>query len=152
MTIETTPKAQVFSLRTPYLSAGHSTTLVARGDHSWFAVKVYAQGGENALHAHPNEEHTFLVLEGQATFYNKDHTPTVVNRYEGVLLPKGTFYYFQSTGEDQLVMLRAGSGKKASPGEVNRIAPNGQPFPASDPNNKEGSLPGVPILGKFFND
>ena len=150
MTIETTPKAQVFSLRTPYLSAGHSSVLVAQGDHSWFHVKVYAQGGENALHAHTSEEHTFLVLEGQATFYNKDHTPTVVNKYEGVLLPKGAFYYFQSTGEEQLVMLRAGSGKRSSPGEARRVFPDGQPFPASDPANKEGSMPGVPILGKFF--
>ena len=152
MTIETTPKAEVFSLRTPYLSAGHSTVLVAQGDCSWFHIKVYAQGGENALHAHPNEEHTFLVLEGQATFYDKDDVATVVDKYEGVLLPRGSFYYFQSTGEDQLVMLRAGAGKRSSPGEVGRIMPDGRPFPASSKENKEGSVPGVPIPGKFFTD
>ena len=150
MTVETTPKAKIFSMQTPYLSAGHSTVLVAEGELSWFHMKVYAQGGENALHAHPNEEHTFIVLEGQATFYDKDDTPTVVNRWEGVLLPRGSFYYFQSTGDDQLVMIRVGSGKRASPGEASRVFPDGRPFPASDPNNKEGSIPGVPIPGKFF--
>ena len=32
-------------------------------------LKTYAAGGENGLHAHTNEDHVFLILEGGATFY-----------------------------------------------------------------------------------
>jgi hypothetical protein len=31
-------------------------------------VKTYAADGENRLHAHPNEGHTFVVRQGEATF------------------------------------------------------------------------------------
>jgi hypothetical protein len=30
----------------------------------WVALKTYAAYDENGLHAHPNENHTFVVLQG----------------------------------------------------------------------------------------
>ena len=29
-----------------------------------------------------------MILQGQATFYDQNETVTVVNRYEGILLPR----------------------------------------------------------------
>ena len=152
MATETTPKAQVFSLRTPLLSAGSTTDLVAQGDLSWYHIKVYAQGGENALHMHPTEEHSFVILEGEATFYDVNENPTVVTKYQGVLLPKGALYYFQSTGDAQLVMLRIGAGARAVPGEDSRLGADGRPLLAHSKENKDGAGHGVPIPGKFFAD
>ena len=32
-------------------------------------IKVYASGGENTLHAHNNEDHMFVILQGTAIFH-----------------------------------------------------------------------------------
>ena len=66
MAIEAPPQAQRFSLRTPLLSEGRTTTLVAQADLMTVMIKVYAEGGENALHAHTHEDHCFIVLDGEA--------------------------------------------------------------------------------------
>src|SRR5688572_28142077 len=98
MAVEAAPQAQVFSLKTPLLSSGRSNLEVAATDLLKLRVKVYAEGGENGLHAHYDEDHAFVVLQGQATFRDENDTARVVNKYEGIMLPKGALYYFQSTG------------------------------------------------------
>ncbi len=70
MDAENHPKAQIFSLKTPLLSAGRTNTPVAGTDLLKVRVKVYAEGGENGLHAHFDEDHSFIILQGQATFYD----------------------------------------------------------------------------------
>ena len=152
MAVETQPKAQVFSLRTPYLSEGRTTTLVSETDSLWVHVKVYAQGGENALHAHSHEDHAFIILEGQATFYDKDGNTTVVDRYQGIMLPKGAYYYFQSTGDTNLVLMRVGGGQNPyrKSGQEDRWGPDGKPLPSYSAENKR--VEGVPIPGRFFGD
>jgi len=146
MAVETTPRAQVFSLKTPLLSSGRSNLHVAGTDLLKVRVKVYAEGGENGLHAHYDEDHAFIVLQGQATFRDENDTPTVVNRYEGIMLPKGALYYFQSTGEENLVLIRVGAGRKAEGGY--RLGLNGVPLTPEENKHEEG----VPIPGKFFGE
>lgn len=110
MAVETTPKAQVFDLRTPYLDQGRNTDMKARTDRMTLAMKVYAEGGENNMHHHPEEDHSFVVLEGQATFHlDSDDNVTIVGPNEGVMLPRGANYWFQSSGEQNLVMIRVGA-------------------------------------------
>jgi mannose-6-phosphate isomerase-like protein (cupin superfamily) len=57
---------------------------------------VYAADGENGLHPHPNEDHTFVVLQGEAKFYRPNDETRTIGKNEGVLLPYGTFYWFKS--------------------------------------------------------
>jgi uncharacterized cupin superfamily protein len=79
-------------------------------------VKVYASGGENRMHAHVYEDHSFIVLEGEATFHFDDDANTrVLKPFEGVMLPKGAYYRFESTGQGNLVMLRVGAALPGSP-------------------------------------
>ena len=52
----------------PLLSAGQSRLTLVKGDRLTSHAMVIAEGGENSLHAHRNEEHIFLVLAGQARF------------------------------------------------------------------------------------
>ncbi len=144
MDTENHPKAQIFSLKTPLLSTGQTKKVVAGTGLLKVRVKVYAEGGENALHAHFDEDHSFIILQGQATFYDKEGNTNVVNQYEGIMLPKGTYYYFQSTGNENLVLLRVGAGRK--PGDENRLGTQGRPLTAEE--NKR--IPGVPIPGEFF--
>jgi len=146
MAVNAPPTAQVFSLKTPLLSEGRSNLQVAATDLLKLRVKVYAEGGENGLHKHNDEDHAFVVLQGQATFHDENDTPTVVNRYEGIMLPKGAYYYFQSSGDENLVLLRVGAGREA---EGNfRVGTNGVPLTREE--NKH--IDGVPIPGKFFGE
>jgi mannose-6-phosphate isomerase-like protein (cupin superfamily) len=144
MAVETTPKAQVFSLKTPLLSSGRTNLPVAATDLLQLRVKVYAEGGENGLHTHQDEDHAFVVLQGQATFRDEEENVTVVNRYEGIMLPRGAFYYFQSTGDENLVLLRVGAGRNRE-GEF-RVGTHGRPLTREE--NKH--IDGTPIPGQFF--
>ena len=44
---------------------------MAASDKMWVVLKIYAADGENGLHPHPNEDHTFVVLQGEAKFYGR---------------------------------------------------------------------------------
>ena len=72
-------------------------------------VKVYAEGGENELHSHRREEHCFVVLQGEATFYGPHGETRTIGKNEGVLVPHGTFYRFKATSDEPLVMARIGA-------------------------------------------
>lgn len=144
MVAEAGPKAETFSLKSQLLSEGRTDRVLAQTDLLKLRLKVYAEGGENGLHAHHDEDHSFVVLDGQATFYGKDGNETIVNRYEGIMLPKGTYYRFQSTGTTNLILIRVGAGRR-SDGNY-RLGPNGVPLTREE--NRH--IDGVPIPGKFF--
>jgi mannose-6-phosphate isomerase-like protein (cupin superfamily) len=162
-----TAVTEKFSLRgTPLLSAGNTQTLLAKAPSLWAHVKVYASGGENGVHAHPDEDHLFVVLAGEATFVGPDQSETVVGSYEGMMVPRGAAYAFRSSAEDNLVMIRVGApadttlidadGKPDVTGSgipkavANRVAADGKPAPGLAPTNKTGAVPGVPIPGRVF--
>ena len=113
---ETATRAQVFNLTTPYLVQGITSEQRARSELLSVLIKVYASGGENRMHAHVYEDHSFIVLEGEATFHvDGEDNVCVLKAYEGVMLPKGTYYRFESSGERNLVMLRVGAAPPDSP-------------------------------------
>jgi quercetin dioxygenase-like cupin family protein len=135
MAIETKKAAQVFNLRTPYLLQGRTTELRASTERMTIMVKAYAEGGENAMHNHPHEDHSFIVLEGEATFHiETDGNAHVVGRYEGILIPKDVNYWFSSSGGQNLIMVRFG----ALYPEVahGRYTPDGRDIPSDSAANK----------------
>jgi len=105
-------KAQLFELKAQLLSKGRTRDVVARTDNINLAIKVYADGGENTLHAHADEDHIFVVADGEATFYDKDGNTTIRGRGEGMLIPAGYFYWFHASGGKPLVLLRIGCGPR----------------------------------------
>ena len=147
---ESTP--QVFTLRAPLLERGRQDTPLFDGELLWGHLKVYAEGGENDLHAHPLEEHFFLVLDGEGTFLDRDDLPTVVRKYQGIHLPKGAAYRFRSTGDVNLVMIRVGAGSNARrPGKQDeRVGADGKPMPSNPGQAKTAHAVTVPVPGKFF--
>ena len=149
-TEKTTPKVTTYSMKVPLLTSGRTNQVLARTATTEVRAKVYAEGGENGLHTHVDEDHTFFVLDGQATFYGPDEQSTVVGRYEGILIPAGAFYRFQSTGDTNLVLLRFGADVPAPEGTTApRIGIDGSPLPGKDPRNKQ-----VPpeFSGRTFGD
>jgi len=149
----TDTNAQVFTLKAPLLSSGNQDTEVYTTDLMWMHVKVYAEGGENDLHCHPAEEHSFIVLDGEATFVDGDGVETQVRRNEGILLPKGALYRFINTGDTNLVMLRIGCGSNSRlPGKQDeRRGPDGQPMRNNPSNVARGRTKAIPT-GAFFGD
>jgi mannose-6-phosphate isomerase-like protein (cupin superfamily) len=153
---DVTPKAETFSLRTQRISTGKYDSVLARAEELELRLKIYADGGENARHAHLDHDHSFIVLEGQATFYDHDDNPTVVNKFEGIMLPRGTYYRFQCTSEIPLVLLRSGGGERTANDQWQRSVGRpraGRPVPnqtAEDP--AIYSKDAVLIPGKYFGD
>jgi mannose-6-phosphate isomerase-like protein (cupin superfamily) len=141
-------QAVVFDLAgTPLLSSGRTDEVIAASDNLVARVKVYASGGENATHAHLEDEHLFLILAGRALFHlgREGERQVEVGPNAGVLLPAGAFYRFCSIGQDNLVLLRVGKGRR---GSGDRIGPDGLPLPGRSSENKH--QPGVPIPGATF--
>ena len=109
-----TTKPQIFSLRTPMVSAGHIENVVAETDLMKLSVKIYAEGGENFLHTHQHEDHFFVVLDGEARFRDPHGAEVVLSANQGIMLPRGCYYMFTNVGEKPLVLLR-GSGTSVTP-------------------------------------
>jgi len=122
-----TDKAVLFSLRnTPLLQQGTIYDPLATAENLWVNLKVYASGGENALHSHGGEDHAFIVLQGKATFTFGDGRTAVVGQYEGVMIPKNGLYKFTADESENLVMLRVGGGVRTATG-LDDLAPFGTP-------------------------
>lgn len=132
-----------FKLRAQLPAQGRTDTPVAATDEMTVVLKTYASDGENELHAHTREDHTFIVLQGRAIFYGPKGETKSVGAMEGVLLPRGTFYWFRAEGAEQLVMVRVGSSH-ADPqnpaSRFDRIGADGKPMLPDSKENKEVEL------------
>lgn len=127
---------QMFKLRARLPSQGRGSALVAATDRMWVNLKTYAQGGENTLHAHPNEDHVFIVLQGKAVFYGPEGESASFSRNEGVLLPRGCAYSFHADEAEPLVLLRVGCVFDAEKPPWGRVGQDGEPLLAVSKENK----------------
>lgn len=126
---------QMFKLRARLPSQGRGSALVAATDRMWVNLKTYAQGGENTLHAHPNEDHVFIVLQGKAIFYGPDGESVTFSRNEGILFPRGCSYYFHADESEPLVLLRVGCVYDADKKPWGRVDSEGKPLLAASKEN-----------------
>lgn len=121
------PLPQILSLRTQLVSEGHTRVLLAETDNCTFRVHCYApKGGENGLHAHTDEDHIFVILQGEAQFYDLNGPLPVLKKNQALMLPKGSFYSFENSGTDALILIRFGAMEKNWKGD--RLDPEGKPL------------------------
>lgn len=134
--------AVTFKVKTPRISGGRSHMPLVRTDHLVSGLNYYAVGRKNKLHTHPGEDHLFVVLDGEATFYDREERPTVLKKGEGILLPEGWYYWFQSSGDEPLALLRcsalkpkrdikrveAGTGNTRTEDERDYVCVDGEPI------------------------
>jgi mannose-6-phosphate isomerase-like protein (cupin superfamily) len=139
-------EASTFKLKTPLITGGRSHIPLAKTEHMTVGLNYYTPGRKNKLHTHPGEDHTFVVMDGEATFYNREHQPTVLRKGEGIMLPENHYYYFESTGNRSLALFRV-SAKKGNP-KVVRIDAEGNK--RTEPENEYVAVDGEPIEGKFW--
>lgn len=145
---EAAPRTSAFSIRGPYLSAGRLNIDLAQTDLLWLSLKVNAEGGENAVHAHTDEDHAFIVLEGEVTFFDEKGEETVIGQHEGIMIPRGAYYRYLNTGGRNLFLLRVGAQRDASGGVQTRVKPDGSAIPGHSAENFHVNP--APIEGKFF--
>jgi mannose-6-phosphate isomerase-like protein (cupin superfamily) len=76
-------------------------------DRAVSEVQVFDKGVKNRLHHHGIEDGVWIVLGGKATFYGEeDKVMGELEPFQGLLIPAGTKYWFESTGEEPLQILR----------------------------------------------
>ena len=126
-----------FKMRAQLPVQGRTNVPLASSDKMWVVLKTYAQDGENELHAHPNEDHVFVVLQGEASFRGPRGEERTIGINEGVLLPHGTFYWFKAVGEEPLVLLRVASAAFEGVDRHGRINIQGEPMPGDSAENKK---------------
>ena len=70
-------------------------------------MQLVGPGGETNLHAHTGQEETWIVLSGKARFHGREPGETwEIGPFDGVFIPQGTPYWFESVGDEPLEILR----------------------------------------------
>jgi len=70
-------------------------------------VQIVREGGENNLHYHTGSDTTWVVLKGRVRFYGVGDV--LIGEYgprEGILIPEGSRYWFEKTGDETLELLQ----------------------------------------------
>ena len=138
----------VFSLKGQLLEQGRTDSVLAATDDLTIRLKVYASGGENELHAHTSEDHSFMILQGSARFFGPDDEEIELGQWEGIMLPHGNLYKFFATSDEPLVMIRVGNPNIKKQPKPTRIGRDGKELRGDSKENKT-----VPVIfkeGAFF--
>lgn len=96
-----------FKYEKPELVHRKAVKLMARTDIGAFLVQVIGSGGENNLHSHAHADGFWFVHAGRVRFYTTDDV--VIGEFgpgEGILVPRGYPYWFESVGEQELELLQ----------------------------------------------
>jgi mannose-6-phosphate isomerase-like protein (cupin superfamily) len=99
-------------------------------------IQIVNGGGETNLHAHNGEDAVWIVLGGQAAFYNEDGDRRIIGRHEMIVLPSGTKYWFEAAGDEPLEIVRIGAKDP-------RVAPSRTDVTARDRVERVGATPHV---------
>ena len=134
-----TPSPDFFKLKIQLLDEGSFRHLLADTGNLQIKIRCYASGGgENAMHAHHGQDHSFIVLMGRARFFRPHGEERLLERNEGIMLPSGCYYCFENAGDEPLVVLRIESiTRDESDGSI-RLGLHGQQInPHAPENNRE---------------
>ena len=105
---------QHFKYESQTIEKSKKVSWLCKTDHLFAASQVIRQGGETNLHAHPSLDGFWFVLAGRARFYSDETTIAFeAGQFEGVLVPRGTPYWFESVGDEQLEMIQVEASSKA---------------------------------------
>ena len=90
------------SQETPKAIVGLCQTDIIRG-----AVLVIEEGGDNNLHSHTGMDGFWMVLKGRARYYGPgDEVLGEFGVHEGIVMPRGAQYWFESIGDETLELLQ----------------------------------------------
>ena len=99
--------AKEFRHQTPEFEGVKKTWQVCNSDLMKVQVQVVKNGGENNLHTHTGEDAFWYVISGAVKFYGEgDKLVGEYKKGEGILVPRGYKYWFESASQEPLEILR----------------------------------------------
>jgi mannose-6-phosphate isomerase-like protein (cupin superfamily) len=100
-------EAKEFRHQTPEFDGVKKTWQVCNSDLMKVQVQVVKNGGENNLHTHTGEDAFWYVISGAVKFYGEgDKLVGEYKKGEGILVPRGYKYWFESASQEPLEILR----------------------------------------------
>lgn len=100
-------EVQVFKYQQPEFEGVKKSIQLCKSDILRGLVQVVKKGGENNLHAHTGDDAFWLVLSGMVKFYGEgDKLLAELKKHEGIMIPRGYMYWFESASEEPLEILR----------------------------------------------
>ena len=98
---------KVFKYQSPQFDGVKKTLQVCNSDLMKVQVQVVKDGGENNLHSHTGDDAFWYVMSGAVKFYGEgDEVIGEFNQGEGILIPRGFKYWFESSSSEPLEILR----------------------------------------------
>jgi mannose-6-phosphate isomerase-like protein (cupin superfamily) len=118
-------EVKIFKYERPEFDSVKKSMLMCATDLMRVHVQVVKSGGENNLHSHPGEDAFWMVLSGAVKFYGEgDQVIGQFNKGEGILIPRGVNYWFESASDEPLEILRvAARDQNAENKRVNHAPP-----------------------------
>jgi mannose-6-phosphate isomerase-like protein (cupin superfamily) len=100
-------EAQLFKYERPEFDGVKKSLLMCSSDLLRVHAQVVKSGGENNLHTHTGEDAFWIVLGGAVRFYGEgDKVIGECRKHEGILIPRGFKYWFESASDEPLEILR----------------------------------------------
>jgi mannose-6-phosphate isomerase-like protein (cupin superfamily) len=100
-------EAKEFRHQTPEFEGVKKSWQVCNSDLMKVQVQVVKNGGENNLHTHTGEDAFWYVISGAVKFYGEgDKLVGEYKKGEGILVPRGYKYWFESASQEPLEILR----------------------------------------------
>ncbi len=100
-------EAKEFRYQTPQFEGVKKTLQVCNSDLMKVQVQVVKDGGENNLHTHTGDDAFWYVISGAVKFYGEgDRLVGEYKKGEGILIPRGYKYWFESAAPEPLEILR----------------------------------------------
>src|SRR5918994_3448045 len=100
-------EAKEFKYQTPEFEGVKKTMNVCSTDLMRVQVQVVKDGGENNLHSHTGDDAFWYVMSGAVKFYGEgDKLICEFQKGEGILIPRGFKYWFESSSKEALEILR----------------------------------------------
>jgi mannose-6-phosphate isomerase-like protein (cupin superfamily) len=100
-------EAKLFKYERPEFDGVKKSLLMCSSDLMRVHAQVVKSGGENNLHTHTGEDAFWIVLGGAVKFYGEgDKLIGECKKHEGILIPRGFKYWFESASDEPLEIIR----------------------------------------------
>jgi mannose-6-phosphate isomerase-like protein (cupin superfamily) len=101
------PALTAFRYERPETDKPKKIIWLAKTDRLFATIQVINRGGETNLHAHAHLDGFWFVMKGRGRFYSNATTVACeLGPQEGVLVPRGAKYWFESVGPEPLEILQ----------------------------------------------
>jgi mannose-6-phosphate isomerase-like protein (cupin superfamily) len=98
---------RTFRYAPPDKTHARKVVWLGKTDRIFATVQVMDKGGETNLHSHAHLDGFWFVLSGRVRFYSDETTLVAeLGPREGIVVPRGVKYWFESAGDEVLELLQ----------------------------------------------